>query len=45
MQGDDTIRTGIYAKKSRLIRETAQLFPGLNQIYKNYGLLTTDLSK
>ena len=35
--GDDIIESGIYAGDSRLLRETAQLFPGTNKIYTSIG--------
>jgi uncharacterized protein YoxC len=36
VQGDDTIKTGEYAGRSRLARETAELLPFTSPIYKTY---------
>ena len=39
--GEDKIKTGPYAGNSRLFRETGQMFPFINQIYRTYGALNT----
>jgi len=44
VQGEDTLGTGVYAGKSRLMRESAQMLPFGSQGYKvfNYSIQTFD---
>ena len=37
IQDDDIIKTGTYANKSRLARETMQMTPGLTQVVRTYN--------